>query len=337
MTELPLLGRSVHRPTSKSIPRIETRWKGQKSPVYVLRNSHLEEYAIFKTFNKEYFFNNLLPEKAISYRYEKEKSVNGSELQKLINNLLQEVEQNKKRYTDFDILRKRDFNRKKKSGLLILKCKHHPFVVKVFIENPETFVMHKSKGLVPGFFFYMAGGINRHLLGFTRVKNLENIQEKISKDPLWSKHVTLPRKWFFLPKQSRWIDINGFNIGAKNKQHIVIPGTYCVVSDFVDAKRRASVFRREDRRICMRLCNYLDLVIDPHIDNFLIERNTGKIAIVDTEHFLSVVGMKKKKKFTGYFSWGLHLAMKCAKEMFFKNKLERRLAQLQESETELRY
>ena len=87
----------------------------------------------------------------------------------------------------------------------------------------------------------------------------------------------------------------------------------------------------------MRLCNYLDLVIDPHIDNFLIERNTGKIAIVDTEHFLSVVGMKKKKKFTGYFSWGLHLAMKCAKEMFFKNKLERRLAQLQESETELRY
>jgi len=335
--KLQLFARSVLRPNHKKIPSIETEWVHSEGPTYLLRNSHLEEYPLFKTFNKEFFYANILPTEEISYRYDPAKTVEGAELKRMINNLIKEIEQRMRRYTDFIILRKRDFNRRRKSGLLILKNKHYPFVVKIFMETPKTFIKHNSKGVIPIFFFYMAGGINRHLLGFTRIKNLQDMQTRLSQSPTWTELVTMPRKWFMLPEKTDWIKITGTNIGGKKKQEIKIPGTYCVISDFVDSERRTSVFNGEDRKICMELCNYLELAIDPHIDNFMIERNTKKIAIVDTEHFLSVVGMKKKKRFTSYFSWGLYLADSCFRAMFLRTKKKRKKVQTEKSETELCY
>ena len=87
----------------------------------------------------------------------------------------------------------------------------------------------------------------------------------------------------------------------------------------------------------MKLCNHLGLAIDPHINNFMIEKNTGKIAIVDTEHFLTLVGIKKRVKFRGYFSWGIYLAGKCAKALFLRDKATRKQAQLVQSNFELTY
>ena len=78
----------------------------------------------------------------------------------------------------------------------------------------------------------------------------------------------------------------------------------------------------------MELCNYLDLWIDPHIDNFMPEKGTDKIVIVDTEHFPSFVGLKEPVTFSGYLSWYTYLATKCLKSMFFRTKKERRQAQL---------
>ena len=69
----------------------------------------------------------------------------------------------------------------------------------------------------------------------------------------------------------------------------------------------------------------------------MIEKGTGKIAIVDTEHFLSLVGIKEKMKFKWYFSWGLYLAGKCAKALFLRDKASRKRAQLMSSNTELTY
>jgi len=324
------LGRSVLRPKDPTIPRIETSWTNEDSEFYTLRNSHLEEYPIFKTFNHKFFFQNLLPEGKIFYRYEPKKYVTGKTIEKIINNVFKEIEQKKKKYKDFIILRRRDFNRRKKSGLLILKCKKYPFVVKIFKENPKSFVLHKTKGIIPTFFFYMSGGINRHLLGFTRIKNLQDMQKRLNKSPLWKNKVTMPRKWFILPKSNRWMNISGFNIGKKRKQKIKVPGIYCLVSDWVDGERTTSVFSSKDRQTCMQLCNYLELAIDPHIDNFMIERNTGKVAIVDTEHFLSVVGMRKKKTFRGYFSWGVYLANIALESMFFRTKKRRKVLQNKE-------
>lgn len=335
--EAPILGRSVHRPKEKNIPKIETHWLGQTSPSYVLHSSHLEEYPIFKTFNKVFFQENMLPNRNISYRYAPQKSVPGKKIKRLVESLINEIQKKKKRFSDFEVLCKKDFNHSKRSGLIILKCKHHPFVVKLSIENPKTFVQYRSKGFIPTFCFFMAGGVNRHLVGFTRIKNLHIMQKLIADSSEWANRITFPRKWFFLPKQARWIEIVGTNIGTKKTQKIAVPGTYCIISDWIDAQRKTSVFNRNDRKTCMKLCNHLGLAIDPHINNFMIESGTGKIAIVDTEHFLTLVGIKEKMKFRGYFSWGLYLAGKCAKAMFLRDKATRKRAQLAKSDFELVY
>ncbi len=332
-----MLGRSVHRPKDDSLARIDVRWRGQSKPVYTLRDSHLEKYPIFGTFNETFFNKHQLPDSFLAYRYAPTKKVRGKTLKNYINSLIKEISQKKKKFTDFTVLRSRDFNRRKCSGLIILKCKHHPFVVKIFMENPKTFIMHGSKGIIPAFFFYMSGGVNRHLLGFTRIKNLQLMQVKVQKNKKWKNQVVFPRKWFYLPEKSRWLEITGTNIGTK-KQKIAIPATYCLVSDWIDSERTATVFNRSDRKRCMSLCNCLELGIDPHIDNFLIERKTKKIAIVDTEHFPTVVGIKKKREFRGYFSWISRLGIDCAKSLFFRNKEKRKNVQKMElTETQLLY
>ena len=326
---------SPHRTSKKSsLHTIETRWLGTSSPTFALRHSCLQEYPIFGTFNKKYFQNNIIPNRSISYRYTPENQVEGSELKNLIEGLIEEIRQKKKKFSEFKVLRESDFNRKNDSGLIILKCKKYPFVVKVFMETPCTFVRYKSKGIIPKLFFYMSGGVNRHLLGFTRIKNLENIRKKIAASSIWSNKVTFPRKWFYLPSKTKWIEITGYNIEKKNNQRIVIPGTYCIVADWIDATRITSVFSKKDRKQTIELCSYLDLAIDPHIDNFMIERSSGKFAIVDTEHFLTVAGMKKKKKFSSHFSWLADLAVSCIKAILFcgpKKQTE------EASETELLY
>jgi len=332
-----ITGRSVHRPKIPSLPHIETRWLGQSSPYYTLSDSHLEQYPLFGTFNKKYFYDHLLPNDTISYRYNPKKSVRGTEIKQLIETLIKEIKQKKKSFTHFDVIRRSNFNRKKCSGLLIAKCKHHPFVVKMFMETPESFIMYNAKGFEPTFLFYMAGGINRHLLGFTRIKNLENINKLVASSKEWAHRITFPRKWFVLPNQPQWLEIKGDNIGKKKKQYIAIPATYCVVSDWIDGEKTPSIFNKDDRKMCMKLCNFLELSIDPHIDNFIIERSTKKIAIIDTEHFYTVVGIKKKKKFRGYFSWLTYLAGQCTHAMYFRNKADRKQIQLVQSKTRLRY
>ncbi len=325
------------RPKKKNIARIETTWKGEKSSSFSLCNSHLEEYPLFKTFNKIFFNENLFPSQAIPSRNNTKKTISGSKIQQLIENLIEEVSEKKTSFKDFTVLRKSNFNTKKCSGLIILKCKNFPFVVKLFMETPETFVKYASKGLVPRFFFYLSGGANRHLLGFTRVKNLHEMKKQINNNPYWSKQVTFPRKWFHLPKKSKWLTLTGKNIGTKKSQSTSIPGTYCIIADYIETERKKSVFNKDDRKTCMKLCNFLDMAIDPHIDNFLTEKKTNKIVIIDTEHFPTLVGFKKNTKFSGYASWITHLSAKCAKAIFFRTKKDRKALQVSTSETELVY
>jgi hypothetical protein len=329
--------RSIYRPIDPTLPCIETHWAHDTLHNYTLRSPFLEEYALFKTFNEQFFMQNLLPDSAISYRYDSKKQVTGKQLKQLIDKLVQEILNKQKTFTDFEILCKKDFNRHACSGLVILKCKHYPFVVKLFIENPHSFLRYTSKGFIPTVCFFMSGGINRHLVGFSRVKNLQDMTTLIAQSPEWADKVTFPRKWFVLPSQSQWIEMVGHNIGHNKKQSIKIPGIYGIVADWIEAGRHTSMFNKEDKKTCMSLCNYIGLSIDPHINNFMYEKDTGKIAIIDTEHFLSLVGLKEPMKFTGYFAWGVHLGTYCARRMFFRDKQERKNSQLQVSHTELKY
>lgn len=314
--------RSIHRPQDYPLPRITTQWDGD-SKIYSLKDSHLEEYPLFKTFDADFFYSRLLPQEPLSYRNDSTKSVDYATINALIEEVLEEINKKKKKFKHFTVLRRKNFNRRKKVGMMTLKFNDYPFILKVCIETPKSFVSPQCKGLDNIWFFRMGGGVNRHLAGFTRIKNLEIIRERIAQSPYWSTIIDMPRKWHWVGKNKRDIEITGYNIGTKPIQTIKIPGTYCIIADAISFERQFDSSNAQDTQTALALCNYLENWIDAHIDNFMIEAETGKTVIIDTEHFPTVIGMKEKKIFNNYFEWYSYLAGKCAHDWFFRTKQER--------------
>ncbi len=314
--------RSIFRPKDPLMPEISVRWVGDTKS-YTLRNYHLEEYSLFRLFKKDQFEKYLLPTKPFSYRSDTKKTVDPALLTNQIQELLQEIKQGKRNFTHFTTLQCKDYNFKKPSGLIIVKFNDYPFVVKLFIETPDSFVSPFDKGFEPMWVFFMAGGINRHILGFTRLRNREIIMERLAHSP-WKDTVDIPRKWYWVPPGSRWIEIEGKNIGSSKHKRVQIPSTYCVIADAIEAERTPSLFNTDDAHMALEICNYLDHWIDPHMKNFMIEKNTKKFVIVDTEHFPSFVGLREKITFNSYTDWYLYLANKCWHATFMQTKRERR-------------
>ena len=267
---------------------------------YKCNNSYLKYQPIFKTFNLQFFIDHLIPNKQILYRTNKKQSVHGNILQDLAHTALEETLANKKSLTHFTYLKK-NFHQKTKTGELILKFKEHPFVLKLFIESPQGFINPYGKGIIPAFLFTM-GGAMRHMLGFTRLANLKNIKEKIKNNSYWSDLVDTPRKWFWLPKNPQWLQIKEQNMTNKNEL-ITIPATYGIITDFIHTKNNLSFLNKNHRIKCINLHNFLDGIIDPNIINFVEEKETNKLIIIDTEHFPTIVGNKMPKKLNNYFSW----------------------------------
>ncbi len=319
----PLLARSQFRPQDPQMPRIETRWQ-QESESFTLRDYHLTEYSLFQTFDEKFFNNHLLPSEKIVYRADTSKTVSGEILKKLIDELIDEMYAGKKTFKHFTIIRNRDFNSSEFMGLIILKFNDYPFVVKLFMETPKSLASPYSKGIVPLFTFYMGGGINRHLIGFTRIKNLEIITAKIKADPSWSTFIDTPRKWFLRPNKSKWIEITGHNFGTKEPIKKCLPGTYCIIADAIESSRKTSMLNKRDNTLCLDVCKFLDFWIDPHIDNFMWEAGTNKLVVVDTEHFPSLMGFEQNMMFDSYVSWLTYLAGKFLNDTFFRSKAERR-------------
>ena len=316
----PLQARSVHRPKDPRIPEITTRLLGDTDQ-YSLANFHLEKYPIFETFDKEFLMSQQLPRGKVTFRHG-EGSVDSAVLKDLIQGLLKEVQANKRNYTHFKVLVDHNFNHWEQCGLLIVKFKDYPFVLKLFIETPQSFVNPWQKGFEPVFFFYMGGGVNRHLSGLTRIKNLHVINERLAQSVYWSERVVTPRKWFWMPKEPQWLEIVGKNIGPEKTIVTHIPAIYGIVADAIDCESTFSLYNKEHTQTSLDLCNYLDLWIDPHITNFMFEKKTQKIAIVDTEHFPTVVGLKETPQFTSYTSWYRYLIDKCSNDMVFCTKKE---------------
>lgn len=318
--------RSPHRPIDPQDPWLTASWRGQKEQ-QVLHDTHLRA-LIFNIFDKEQFLNHLLPDSAITYRSDQKKNVSGKQLKKLIENLLREIQQNKKKFRDFTILKKRDFTKKDNTGLLILKFNDYPFILKLFIETPTSFVNPVQKGFEPTCFFYMGGGITRHLTGLTRIKNLEEIKSIISENATWKDCVDFPRKWFWLPEQEQWITLCGHNIGPNQTIMTEIPAIYGVIADEITWSHPFSMRKENDKKVAMSLSNSVDQRIDPHINNFGIEKGSGKIVPIDFEHFPTVVGLDENdRSCNGYIEWYLSLCNKMAYDTYGKNKQQRRLEQ----------
>ncbi|MBN1549577.1 hypothetical protein JW872_02850 [Candidatus Babeliales bacterium] len=325
LATLSLESRSLLRP-AEILPEITTRWS-EDSVSFTLKDSHLEEGPVFHTFDKKFFYKHLLPSGPIKYRHHPEQMVTGKKLSELIEHLIVEIKQHKRFFRDFIPIKTREFQQKDFCGLLVLKFKNYPFVLKLFAENPKSFVSPYSKGFESSLFFVMGRGIMRHLTGFTRIQNLEEVKVMIAQDPYWSSIIDMPRKWYWMPKKNDWIEVTGKHINGKDDLKIDIPALYGLVCDEIQIDHSPNLFQRHHARRCMRLCQYVNFQLDPHIKNFYIEKETGKLALIDTEHFHMLCGVDETWKADNYTSWYLKLTGKYLKDKFFRTKSERIRAQ----------
>ncbi len=317
-------GRSPHRPEDPLAPTLITRWKND-TKTYELKDRYLQEGPYFNLFDKRHFESHLLPTGSISYRIGTG-SVSGQQLSQLIEQLTEEVKQGKTSYANFTVLKKRDLNTHDQTGLIILKFNDYPFVVKLFIETPESFIEPFSKGFEPSCFFLLGGG-NRHTNGFTRIKNLENLQKQVETNRYWHNIISFPRKWHWLPKNNRLIEISSKNLGPEKLRFGRIPAVYAVVCEYINVDRIFSLKNKNDRCIAMNLSNYLNQNIDPHINNYVIEKETRKIVPLDTEHFPTMVGYNDPPECKSYIQWYSHLSWKMVNDTRGRTKQQRRAAQ----------
>jgi len=316
--------RSPFRKKDPSTPQITTRWQGA-STSYSRSSSHYEKYPLFEIFDQDYFDTHLVPEHVTDL--ENDPMITKVAMNELIEELVGEIKAGKKTFKHFTVLQKKNFNTKKQCGLIVLRFKDHPLVLKLFMETPETFIDPYCKGVEPAAFFFMAGGSNRHISGLTRIYNLEWIQEQLKELPQWSVH--LPRKWFWAPKNNNYIEIVGTNIDPQAPLKTLIPSTYGIIADAIEVKENHTLSKKKRNDLIMNLCADLNFYIDPHGDNYIITCDDDKnhtIHLLDTEHFPSMVGICDPVSFDSYTGWYLYLAEKCTIDAFFRLKNTRKLA-----------
>jgi hypothetical protein len=318
------------------MPCIITQWVNATVPpkTYRLYHNNLEIGPIFNQYDRDYFVEHLLPAGEIPPRApeiqgDAESSMLGIHLQELLEDLIKEIhslDYRRSSYKHFIVLKQRDFNPKTHAGLIILKFKDYPFVVKLFMETPATFVAPFSKGFEPMVFFIMGGGINRYLSGFSRLKNAEKIREIIAGSAAWKNRVAVPRKWFWEPKDQKWFEVRSENLGTR-EHYVKLPSIYAIVCDAIDIETSLDIFDAQHRELGMELSHFLGVRVDPHITNFVIEKRTKKIIIVDTEHFPTMVGLCDALEFDNYPEWYLCLMQKCVRDGFLRSKDERLMIQ----------
>lgn len=326
-THTSVIARSIFRPINESIPSITVTTTNQDftqnfckkilQPSYTLKSKFLRLKPLIKSFQKDLLERFTLPT-TIKSRTTKQTYIT-SRLKEQAQACLQEIAQGKKIFTHFVVLKDRDFNYKNRAGLLVLKYKDFPFVLKLSIEHPHT-VTNPFKKSFEASGIFMIGGAFRHITGFTRIHNRNEAQKAIQNDPSYKKFIDFPNKWFWVPCNTPDLVISWKNYLTQDTVSIVLPSVYGVIADFIefDPIKNTDIGLR--RSISIDVANYLHYTIDPHTDNFVFEKNTGKVVIIDTEHFPTVAGLEHTLDATSYLSWYLSLVQKCVKRIFCRNK-----------------
>lgn len=332
-----LVGRSVHRAPNPTIPYITVtasnkdyaeKWakSNKKQKINKLQNQYLRLKTLKKPFENSNLKKHLLPHGNIKYR-KNEQYVASRVLRTQNETVLQEILEGKKEFTHFSILKEGDFNFGNLSGLIILKYKEFPFVLKLFIEHPHTFVEPFNKGFQASGLFVLNGNM-RHLSGFTRIHNLEVARKALSKDAQYRYYLDFPRKWYWIPQAQPFLTINWHDPHNHHHETIKLPGIYGVICDFIETDKEIQQQEIHTlRQISIDVGTYLHNIIDSHVDNFVPEKNSNKIVIIDTEHFPTMVGLDKAMSANGYVQWYIELAGKYIKTAFLRPKQKRILDQ----------
>ena len=325
-------GRSVHRVSNPTIPCIRVkstnqaytdRWpKTKKRQICTLQSKFSRLSTLKGPLKRNNFKKRLLPADTITYR-SSNKTVQTDAIKEASEKLLEELLSGKTKFESFTILKDRDFNYKTLSGLLVVKFKEHPFVLKLFIEHPHTFVKPMENSFEASCIFVLSGTM-RHLSGLTRIQNLENAKKALSKDAQYKYFIDFPRKWYWMPKNNTWLDIEWNDKNSDSSEQIKIPSIYGIVCDYIETDKKLQKQELHTlRQISVDVANYLHYIIDPHVDNFVPEKNSKKVVIIDTEHFPSLAGLSREMNANGYIQWYLELTGKFIKSYLLRSKQTR--------------
>lgn len=324
---------SAQRPGVRDLPTITCFWLNDEITQWKLAGKHLETWSLFERYDPVFLDKHRLPADAIRHKYNPKNQTYGHEVSKDLEELVEELENHKgihkpTQFKKFSILKAKDFSFTKKCGLLVLQYidENKPFVIKLYRETPASFVKPFNKGIEPIFFHYMGNGINRYLLGFTRIKNLKAIEAIINKSAEWRDKISLPRKWYWTPQNNKLFTVRGENLDHPRSLRIVnYPSVYAIVCDKMEIAKTFSLQDSKECELVMRLSKLFGNRIDPHVVNFGLEKGSNKITIIDTEHFASIVGLKQPVEFKSHFRWYCKLAGKCLKDMFLTGPETRRI------------
>lgn len=319
-----LEGRNPRRPIDKSIPSItiqpsnmdiaktwhsvKTKANIRKKSQHSLKSPYLRINPIQKGFDHHFFKKHYLPHnKTITYR-NNSGSINTKVLDKLAEEVITEIKAGQRKFIHFKILKDNDFNYKELSGLLVLKYKDYPFVIKIAIEHPHTMVQPYSKSFEATSIFVFGGNI-RHLSNFTRITNLEDIKQILSYNPYYLENIDFPRKWYWKPKQNYDLHITWNKTPYRNAKNFIIPSIYTVICDYIDID--TSYPQSELNKIAMKVATDVEFRIDPHAGNFVVEKGSTKYTMLDTENFRIMTGLDHTMSARKYISWFFELAMSC--------------------------
>lgn len=333
LQSISLHSRSIFRKINITIPTIEVSssnpsytklWSSyfDEKKTYTLQSKFLKFKTLHRTYNPKIFAKQKLPQGEITTRIKKDK-IKSSLLTEQAEEVLQEIIHDKKEFKHFKILKDRDFNYTTKSGLIVFKYKEYPFVLKLFIEHPHSFVQPMSKGFEAGCIFTLSG-CTRHLSGFTRITNLSNAKKALSKDAQYRYYLDFPQKWFWTPKKNPMLEIKWKDDYNKRYKTFKYPSIYGIIADHIECD--VKIQKEEShtlRQIAIDVASFLHYTIDPHFDNFMPELNSNKIVLIDTEHFPTMAGFDKTMNANGYIQWYFELTGKFLKRQFCRTKQER--------------
>lgn len=317
-------GRDIRRPIDKTIPSIsiqpsninnaegwystKTKKKTKKKASHTLTNPYLRINPIFKGFDHTFFKKHYIPENtSITFRNNKG-SVNTQILETLAEELVAEVQAGQRTFLNFKVIKDKDFNYNELSGLLVLKYKDYPFIIKLAIEHPHTMIQPYAKSFESKFIFIFGGNI-RHLSNFTRISNLEDIKKILSYNPYYLEHIDFPRKWYWKPQNNYDLHITWNKTPYKDAETFIIPSIYAVIADYIDID--TTYPQSELNKIAMKVATDVEFRIDPHAGNFVVEKGSTKYTMLDTENFRIMTGLDRTMNARKYISWFLELSMSC--------------------------
>lgn len=314
---LSLDGRNVRRPIDQSIPSItvsstdpefEKSWIPlRKSTIcekksYTLKSSFLRLNPIMRGFDVNFFKQFYLPQGQIKLRNQPG-FINSKDLSNLASELIEKIKIGHRKFKHFIILKDKDFNYKTLSGLIILKFKDYPFVIKLSIEHPYTMVRPYSKNYQTDSIFVMGGNL-RHLSNFTRISNLERIKNILKFNPFYLQSLNFPRKWYWKPDRGSH-DLKITWSCAGNTKEILLPCVYATISDFIDTTNIQP--QQELNKLAMQIAIDTGFLIDPHAGNLVLEKNTNRYALIDTEDFRMMLGLNKSMRAKKYIGWYIEM------------------------------